>query len=285
MRSRKTGLYMKAERFKKVKKRISEKKRSLNLLSKTGMMFTAGRFKTGLFFMLLVAVNFKMCMPEVDVNCIPCMTGERAETAGVVTKVEVTSYGAKGYNDYKMYYAYTVNGKSYNGIAADRGKGLTYMENHPVVVEYSAENHACSCVKNMECLAESGLFTVITGAVLFLTGIIFILSAIRLISRAIAVLEYGDIANATVIEIFQEKKSNPFNFGGPAAIHRYITLNAVKCGFTTRAGKNLQCKVYAKSEDTVKKGDVLTVIYDPDIPVNSLVAEALPRSVKTNPEL
>ena len=141
------------------------------------------------------------------------MTGETAETQGVVTKVEVSSYGVKGYNEYDVYYTYTVEGKSYTGMAADEGKGLYYLENHAVVVDYSVKNHACSCVRNMTCLAQNGLFAATTGAILLIIALIFMLMGIRGVSRAVAVLEYGEVVTGTVTGISEEKKSNLLNFG------------------------------------------------------------------------
>ncbi|HPS57507.1 MAG TPA: DUF3592 domain-containing protein [Spirochaetota bacterium] len=285
MIERNSGLYMRVDRFKKVESRISQKNRSMTLLSRARIMFMSKRFNIGLFFMLLAAVNFKMCMPDVQAGCIPCMTGETAEVQGVITKVDVKSYGAKSYNGYYIHYTYTVEGKTYSGMAVDSGRGLGYLENHTVVVDYSVKNHACSCARNMECLAQSALFTVITGAVLFFIGLLWILSGIMGISRAAAVLQYGDVVQGTVSGIAEEKKSNPFNLGGVGSFRSKITQYRVTCSFSTAEGKKKTCTLNAKNKDVIQSGDNLTVIYDPDIPENVLVIEALPKSVNTSPEL
>ncbi len=284
MITRNSKLYMRVDGIKKPKSGASQKKRSLTFLSRARILLMARRFNIGLFFMLLVAVNFKMCMPDVEMKCIPCMTGDTSTTSGKVTKVDVTSYGAKGYNDYKIYYTYRVEGKQYSGIAADSGKGLTYLENHAVVVNYAKKNHSCSCVENMECLAESGLFTIIFGSVLFLTGIIFMMSGMRGIRAVIRVLEHGEIVNATVTGVAEKKKSYPSTLN-PFSRHESITNYAVTCSFTILSGSNRLCMCFARKKHTIKKDDTLTVIYDPDIPENSVVIEALPRHIKTKPEL
>lgn len=285
MIERKRGLYMRVDGFSRIKNRTSQKKRSLTLPAWSGIFFMAKRFKVGLFFMLLVAVNFKMCMPRVDMQCIPCMTGETSATQGVITKVEVTSYGSKGYNDYNIYYTYTVDGKAYTGMAADSGKGLTYLENHNVVVDYSLKCHACSCARDMECLAESALFTVIAGAILFLIGLVWILFAGRGIRGAAALLRYGEIVKGTVTSVTEEIKNNPFNFAGAAARHNKIRQYKVNCSYNTAAGEKMRFIIHAKNRDVIKADEAVAVIYDPDMPGNAVVIEALPKFINTSPGL
>jgi hypothetical protein len=285
MIGRTRGLYMRVDGFKRADKRTSPKKRSLTPAAFVRLLFMAKRFNIGIFFILLAAVSFKMCMPQVDMQCIPCMTGETSEVQGVITKVEVSSYGAKGYNDYNIYYTYNVNGKVYTGMAADSGKGLGYLENHAVVVDYSVKCYSCSCARDMECLAESALFAVVTGAVLILIGLLWLLSGIRGISGAAAVLQYGELVQGTVTSISEEIKSNPFNFAGVAARHSKIRVYKVNCSFNSVDGKKMKCIVFAKNKDVINSGDPVTVIYDPEITANALVAEALPKLINTRPEL
>lgn len=279
------GLYMRIDGFKRADKRTSVKKRSLTPAAFMRLFFMAKRFNIGIFFILLAAVNFKMCMPQVDMQCIPCMTGETAEVQGVITKVEVSSYGAKGYNDYNIYYTYTVNGKVYTGMASDSGKGLGYLENHAVAVDYSVKCHSCSCARDLECLAESALFTAVTGAVLILIGLLWIIYGMRGIRGAAAVLRYGEIVKGTVTSISEEIKNNPFNLAGVGAIHSRIKQYKVNCSYNSVDGKKMKCVVFAKNTDVINSGDPVTVIYDPDNTANALVAEALPKSINTNPEL
>lgn len=285
MTAGKKGFYMRIDGFKKTGTRTVQKKRKLKLLSRLRILFMARKFNTGLFFMLLVVVNMKMCMPDIEKKCILCATGETAEAQGVITKVEVSSYGAKGYNDYDIYYAYTVDGKSYTGRAADSGKGLTYLENHAVVVDYSVKDHGCSCVRDMECLAEKGLFAAAAGGILFLAGLLFMVPGIMLAARACAVLEYGETATGTITGISTERRNSMLNFGGPAAIHRKITLYKAECTFAASQGKNRKTSCYIKSEDSAARGENVRIIYDPDQPGNSIVIWALPGLIHTDPEL
>lgn len=285
MIGRSSGLYMRVDVFRKAGKRTAQKKRSLTLPARLRIFFMAKRFNIGLFFMLLAAVNFKMCMPQVDVQCIPCMTGETAEAQGVITKVDVKSYGAKSYNEYYVHYTYMVQGKSYGGMAVESGRGLGYLENHPVVVDYSVKCHACSCARDMECLAQSALFTVVTGALLFLAGLLWMLSGIKAVLRAAAVLEYGEIVKGTVTSVTEEIKSNPFNFAGVGAIHSRIRQYKVNYSYSTSAGKKMRNIIHAKNKEVIKPDETISVIYDPDMPENSMVIEALPESINTTPEL
>ena len=285
MTARKKFLYMRVDGFKKTGTRTAQKKRNLKFLSRLRILFMAGKFNTGLFFMLLFVVNMKMCMPNVEPKCILCVTGKTAETQGVVTKVEVSSYGPKGYNDYDIYYSYTVEGKTYTGRAADSGKGLTYLENHAVMVDYSVKEHGCSCVRDMECLAEKVLFASVTGGALFLIGLIFMIPGIIRAGRASSLLEYGEITTGKVTGTAEFKKMNPFNFGGSFAIHRSITQYRITCAFIDASGKNRKCLAYARNNAVIKNGDSVSIIYDPDVAGNVIVIDALPGSVDTAPGL
>lgn len=133
--------------------------------------------------------------------------------------------------------------------------------------------------------AEKAMFASVIAALLFIAGLVLTLSAVKGISGAADVLRYGEIATGTVTGIASERRSNPFNFSGPASFRRNITLYRIICGFTTATGRKMKCGFFATREGVIKKDEVLTVIYDPDIEENVLVIEALPQSVDTMPGL
>ncbi len=285
MANRNRSLYMRVDKFRKPSIRNSKKKRSMTLPAKVRILLMSRRFHTGLLFMLLVVINFKACMPDINKKCIPYMTGGKGSTRGTITRVETVSYGPKGYNDYLIYYTYTVNNILYSGIAGDRGKGLGYLENHQVNVNYSLKDHSCSCAEDMECLTEKGLFTIITGSILLFISLIYMYLGSRGISAAIEVLEYGDITNATVTGFSTERRLNPLNLNGLKSWHRYVTYLTALFSHTTFDGHKKKCISYIRKRDVLKSGDTLSIIYDPDAPGNALVIEALPPLIKTEPEL
>jgi len=99
--------------------------------------------------------------------------------------------------------------------------------------------------------------------------------------RALWVIEHGAVATATVGAITRSTKAH----AGARMGQRFYTIRwTASCSFKDASGKNRHVKV-GTPEDLLKKGDTVTIVYDPGIPENAIAIGALPWFVKTDPQL
>ncbi len=117
---------------------------------------------------------------------------------------------------------------------------------------------------------------VILAAAAALVALLLLVSGIRRLLQAIAVIEYGTAATATVRAV-----------QGRTQRHRqtYFHTWVATCRFSTASGESATLEVIAPTKDSLVTGDRIAVLYDPDRAEHALAVAALPAFVRTNPPL
>jgi hypothetical protein len=275
-------VYMRLDRMKKISGGAAKKARSLGMLRKIAFTYRSRRIVCGAILICVAAwfANSHLATRDVEPKCWFCFAGERAEVRGVVTKIDCVAYSTKARNnDYRVEYAYTVNGKTYTGVGYQTG--YTVLEKHPVTVDYSVKDPSCSCVRDIRCATDNAMFTVLFGIPLIIFAIPLFVSGARRIMRAIWVIEHGAVAGASVGSITRSTKTH----AGPRQGVRYFTISwTATCSFTDASGRNCHINV-GMPEGLLKKGDEVRIVYDPGMPENAIAIGALPWFVTTDPPL
>ena len=120
--------------------------------------------------------------------------------------------------------------------------------------------------------------------ILGIIAILLFLSGGKRLMNMIWIIEYGTAAPATVTGISEwlvRISSSWKNFG---RVDRY-KKGKIGCSFTDSSGKPHRFTVNSYRDHSYKKGDTLSIIYDPGMPGNVIVMKALPGFVKTDPAL
>jgi hypothetical protein len=281
MKNSKQHLYMKMDKFKKTAGgRTGPKARTLGVLAKIAILFVSGRFVLGLVLIIaaMAWANENIVQPGLEPRCWFSMAGNTATAKGVVTNIEFVSLGPKNRDTFKVHYTFAVGGKTYAGASFQ--EGLIFRKNEAIDVSYSVQDPSCSCGGGLKCPAEDAMYTIIFGGMLLVFAIFLVQSGVRRIARTIAVIEYGTLGVATVRSIARSTRRTG-TLSHTVFIHKWVA----SCGFPDSSGKNTRLDVISSSENFLKKGDQLEVVFDPGMPANALAIDALPFFVKTTPVL
>jgi hypothetical protein len=272
-------LYMKMDGFKKTSGKAAPKARSMGVIAKIAIMYRSGRIIWGILLVLAFGwlASDYLFTRDVEPKCWFCSASDRATVPGIVTKLDCVAYGAKNRNDYKVEYSYMVNGKTYTGVGYQTG--LLYMERHAVTVDYVVRDPSCSCVREMRCAADNAMFTIMFGGIFLVIGVLFIQSGVKRMINALWVIEYGAVAVATVGEITRSTRRT-----GTLNASMFIHKWTASCRFKDSSGTHFTLGV-GTPEGFLKRGDTVTVVYDPGMPENAIAVGALPWFVKTDPPL
>lgn len=273
---------MRLDRMKKVSGGKMEKARSLGILRKFALAYRSPMLVSGIIFLCVIAwfANKHLVTRDVEPECWFCSVFEQAEIRGVVTKTECISYSMKAKNnEYRVEYAYIVNGKTYTGVGYQTG--YTVMEKNPVTVDYSVKYPSCSCIRDIQCAADNAMYTVIFGVPFFILAILLVVSGAGEIMRAIWVIEHGAVAVAAVWDITRTTRKTVGSRVGTT--HTSVRWTA-SCNFTDASGRSCNITVHMP-EGLLKKGDEVSLVYDPGMLENAIAIGALPWFVRTEPPL
>jgi hypothetical protein len=280
MKKKRQGhVYMRLDRIKKRSGEPGTKARSMGVLPKIAIMYRSRRIVWGLILLGIVAwfANSYLATPDVEPKCWFCSAGERATVKGVVTKLDCIAYGTKNRNDYRVQYSYTVNGTTYTGVSYETD--LSYLEKHPVTVDYSVKDPSCSCVREMRCAADNAMFTIIFGGLLVIVAFLLVLTGARRMINTIWIIEHGAAAAATAGEITRKTRRS-----GTLTAAVFTSSWTASCRFKDSSGTNYTLDV-GMPEGYLKRGDSVAVLYDPGMPDNAIAIGALPWFVKTDPAM
>jgi hypothetical protein len=122
--------------------------------------------------------------------------------------------------------------------------------------------------------AEDARLTILFGGAFLVAAGLMIASGVRRIRRAVWVAEHGVDGVATVVEIRQSTK---WITRGPRSVFTIQWVVSCELEFARKGRRRFE--LFAASGETVKRGDRLAVWYDPGMPRNVLVVDALPRAV------
>jgi len=127
---------------------------------------------------------------------------------------------------------------------------------------------------------ENIRYTLIFGALFLLVAAWLIASGVRRMLRAIVVIESGTVTTASFGSVARSTRRT-----GTLTWGIFIHTWTASCAFSDASGKHHRIEVVVPDEQFLKKGDSIDIVYDPAMPANALVLDALPSIVKTEPPL